>query len=99
MSDKGLKKAVLIGAVSGAAATLAIALSMDLFFSDTFQGSWKDAAAKDAVKLFGPARGANQCIVISLLVGVLSFLAAFGGLMGAAAGLILNRFFKKVLKL
>lgn len=99
MPDKGLKKAVLIGAISGAVITLAIALSMDLFFSDTFQGSWRDAAAKDALKLFGPRWGANSCVVISLLVVVMGFLAAFGALLGAAAGIALNRFFKVVLKI
>ncbi|HTG00612.1 MAG TPA: hypothetical protein VK654_08500 [Nitrospirota bacterium] len=97
--DKGLKKAVLIGAISGAVITLAIALSLDLFFADTMQGSWREAAAKDAVKMFGPVRGSNPCIAISLLVAVMGFLAAFGALLGAVAGLMMNRFFKLVLKL
>jgi len=99
LADKGLKKAVLIGATLGAVITLAIALSMDLFFSDTIQGTWKDAAAKDAVRMFGPEPGKNSCVVMSLLIAVMAFLAAFGALLGAAAGLIMNRFFKNVLKL
>jgi hypothetical protein len=99
MSDKGLKKAVLIGAVIGALVTLGIALSMDLFFSDTFQGSWRDAAAKDVTRMFGPACGQNVFAVSLVLVVVMSFLGCFGALMGAAAGLIMNRFFKVLLKL
>jgi hypothetical protein len=99
MSDKGLKKAVLIGAVAGAVVTLGIALSMDLFFSDTFQGTWWDAAAKDVTKMFGPACGQNIFAVTLVLVLVMGFLAGFGALLGAAAGLIMNRFFKLVLKL
>jgi len=99
MSDKGLKKAVLIGAVTGAVVTLGIALSMDLFFSDTFQGTWRDAAAKDVTKMFGPACGQNIFAVTLVLVLVMGFLAGFGALLGAAAGLIMNRFFKMVLKL
>jgi hypothetical protein len=99
MSDKGLKKAVLIGAIIGALITLGIALSMDLFFSDTFQGSWRDAAAKDVTRMFGPACGQNVFAVTLVLGVVMSFLAGFGALMGAAAGLIMNRFFKVLLKL
>ncbi len=99
MSDRGLKKAVLIGAGIGAFATLAIALSMDMFFSDTLQGTWRDAAAKDVTRMFGPACGQNTFAVMLVLVIVMGFLAAFGALLGAAAGLIMNRFFKFVLKL
>jgi hypothetical protein len=99
MSDKGLKKAVLIGAALGGLATLGIALSMDLFFADTLQGTWRDAAAKDVTKMFGPACGQNVFAVMFVLVLVMAFLAAFGALLGAAAGLVMNRFFKIVLKL
>ncbi len=99
MSDKGLKKAVIIGAVAGAAITLGIALSMDLFMSDTLQGTWRDAAAKDVTKMFGPACGHNAFAVMLVLVLVMGFLAGFGALLGAAAGLVMNRFFKLVLKL
>ncbi len=99
MSDKGLKKAVIIGAVAGAVITLGIALSMDLFFSDTFQGTWRDAAAKDVTRMFGPGCGQNSFAVMLVLVFVMSFLAGFGAMLGAAAGLIMNRFFKVVLKL
>jgi hypothetical protein len=99
VADKGLRRAVLIGATLGAVVTFAIALSMDLFFADTIQGTWRDAAAKDAVRMFGPERGKNSCVVMSLLIAVMSFLAAFGALLGAAAGLIMNRFFKKMLKI
>jgi len=99
MSDRGLKKAVLVGAVLGALATLGIALSMDLFFSDTLQGTWWDASAKDVTKMFGPACGHNVLAVALVLLIVMGFLAGFGALLGAAAGLIMNRFFKMVLKL
>ncbi len=99
MSDKGLKKAVLVGAVLGALITLGIALSMDLFFSDSLQGTWRDASAKDVTKMFGPACGHNVFVVYLVLVIVMGFLAGFGAMLGAAAGLIMNRFFKMVLKL
>jgi len=99
MGDKGLKKAVILGAVIGALITLAIALSMDLFMSDSLQGTWWDAAAKDVTKMFGPSCGQNSFAVLLVLVLVMGFLAGFGAMLGAAAGLLMNRFFKTVLKL
>lgn len=98
MSDKGLKKAIIIGALIGALMTLGTALSMDVFFSDTFQGTWRDAAAKDVTKMFGPACGQNWFAVTLVLVFVMGFLAGFGALLGAAGGVIMNRFFKFVIR-
>ncbi len=99
MSDKGLRKAVIIGAAAGAVITLAIALGMDFFMSDALQGTWREAAAKDVTRMFGPSCGQNSFAVMLVLVLVMGFLAGFGALLGAAAGLIMNRFFKIVLKL
>jgi hypothetical protein len=99
MADKGLKRAVIIGGVLGGLITLGIALSMDLFFADALKGTWKDAAAKDVTKMFGPSCGQNTFAVMLMLVSVMSFLAGFGALLGAAAGLMMNRFYKVILKL
>ncbi len=98
MSERGLKKAVIIGAVIGALISLGAALSMDIVFSNTLQGTWWDAAAKDVTKMFGPACGKNYFAVTLVLVIVMGFLAAFGAILGAAAGLAMNRFFKLLLK-
>jgi len=98
MSDRGLKKAVIVGAGIGALVSLGAALSMDIVFSDTLQGTWRDAAAKDVTRMFGPACGKNYFAVTVVLMIVMGFLAAFGALLGAAAGLAMNRFFKLLLK-
>lgn len=98
MADKGLKKAIIIGAVIGALITFGTALSMDMFFSDTFQGTWRDAAIKDVTKMFGQECGQNWFAVTLALVIVMGFLACFGALLGAAGGAIMNRFFKVVIK-
>jgi hypothetical protein len=99
MSDKGLKKAINIGATIGAVFSLGTALSMDIFLSGTLQGTWWDAAVKDVTRMFGPAWGQNFFAVGLVLVLVMAFLAGFGALLGAAGGLIMNKFFKTVLKL
>jgi hypothetical protein len=98
-ADKGLKKAVIIGATIGALVSLGAALSMDIVMSDTLQGTWWDAAARDVTKMFGPAWGQNSFVVSLVLVFVMAFLAGFGALLGAAGGITLNIFFKSVLKL
>ncbi len=98
VSDKGLKKAIIIGAAAGALITLGTALSMDFFFSDTFQGTWRDAAIKDVTRMFGPACGQSWLAVTLVLVFVMGLLAVFGAFMGVIAGVIMNRFFKLLLK-
>jgi hypothetical protein len=98
MSDRGLKKAVIIGAAVGALISLGAALSMDIVFSDTLRGTWRDAAVKDVTEMFGPACGKNYFAVTLVLVAVMAFLAAFGAFLGAAAGLAMNRFFKLLFK-
>ena len=98
MSDRGLKKAVIIGAALGALSTLGAAISMDYFLSSSLQGTWRDAAVKDVTKMFGPACGQNWFAVTLVLVVVMGFLAGFGAMLGAIAGTIMNRFFKLVLK-
>ncbi len=98
MGDTTLKKAVITGAGGGALFTLGTALAMDVFFSDTLQGTWRDAAARDVTKMFGASCGQNWFAVTLVLVIVMAFLAAFGAVLGAAAGAIMNRFFSFVLK-
>jgi hypothetical protein len=99
MRDKGLKKAIIIGASIGAVLSLGAALSMDIVLSDTLQGTWWDAAARDVTRMFGPAMGQNFVVVALVLLLVMAFLAGFGALLGAAGALIMNVFFKSVLKL
>jgi len=98
MSDRGLKKAIIIGAAFGALATLGIAFSMDYFMAGSLQGSWWDSSAKDVTKMFGPACGKNAFAVGLMLALVMGFLAAFGAVLGVIGGVIMNRFFKMLLK-
>ncbi len=98
MSDTGLKKAIIIGAVIGAVVTLASALAMDYVLSSSLQGTWRDAAAKDVTRMFGPSCGQNWFAVTFLLVAVMAFLAAFGAVLGVIGGVIINRFFRMLLK-
>lgn len=98
MGDPGLKKAVIIGALAGAAVTLAAAFAMDHFLGDSLAGTWRDAAAKDVTKMFGPACGSNWFAVTLVLTAVMTFLAAFGAVLGIIGAVIVNRFFRFLLK-
>jgi hypothetical protein len=75
MSDKGIKKAIIIGASVGALVSLGVALSMDMFLSGSLQGTWWDAATKDVTKMFGPSCGQNAFVVGLVLFLVMAFLA------------------------
>lgn len=97
-NDRGLKRAIIIGAVIGAALTLGVALSMDYFLSGSLQGTWRDAAAKDVSRMFGPGCGQNWFAVTLMLVLVMGFLALFGAVLGVIGAVIINRFFKFLLK-
>ena len=98
MSDTGLKKAIIIGAIAGAVVTLGAALAMDYVLSSSIQGTWRDAAVKDVTKLFGPACGQNWFAVTLVLVFVMTLLAGFGAVMGVIGAVIINRFFRALLK-
>ena len=98
MPDKGFKKAIIIGAIAGAVVTLGAALSMDYMLSSSIQGTWRDAAVKDVTKLFGPACGQNWFAVTLVLVFVMTLLAGFGAVMGVIGAVIINRFFRALLK-
>jgi hypothetical protein len=98
VSDKGLKKALIIGASLGAVITLGVAISMDYVLASSLQGTWRDAAVKDVTKMFGKTCGQNWFAVTLVLVVVMGFLAFFGAILGAVAGVVMNRFFKVLLK-
>lgn len=98
VADNGLKKAIIIGAVLGAIVTLGSALAMDYVLSSSIQGTWRDAAAKDVTKMFGPACGGNWYAVTLVLAAVMAFLAVFGAVLGIIGAVIINRFFRMLLK-
>jgi len=88
----------MIGAVAGTLITLAAAVVMDVVLADALQGTWRDAAAKDVMRMFGPACGRSWLAVTLMLVAVLGFLGAFGAVLGIIAAVFLHRFFRALLK-
>ncbi|MDA8099541.1 MAG: hypothetical protein M0042_07940 [Nitrospiraceae bacterium] len=98
MTDKGFRRTIILSAVAGAVVTLGAAFAMDYLLADSLHGTWRDAAAKDVTRMFGPRCGQNPFAVGIVLVAVMGFLAAFGAAMGAIGGAIISRFFRMLLK-
>jgi hypothetical protein len=87
------KKFLLAGAVIGAILSLSISLLMDVVFEDSFQGTWRDAIAKDLNTLFSAAVTASSIIVNVLFIFVLGILSAFGAFMGYLFSFFIYKFF------
>ena len=80
--DKKLKLVLLLGALGGAALSVAIALLMDVLYADSLGGTWRDAIAGDAEKLFSVSLSPEGLVVTVLFTFILAVLGAFGALMG-----------------
>lgn len=80
--DRKLKLVLLLGALGGAALSVAIALLMDVLYADSLGGTWRDAIAGDAEKLFSVSLSPEGLVVTLLFIVILAILGAFGALMG-----------------
>lgn len=94
MDDPGkAKKYVIIGAVIGGIIGLAISLLMDTMYADSFQGTWREAIAKDLNTFFSLGVTAKSIIVYIMLFFVLGVLTAFGAFLGFIFSFFLYKFF------
>lgn len=87
------KKYVIIGAVIGGIISLAISLLMDIMYADSFQGTWREAIAKDLNTFFALGVSAKSIIVNIVFVLVLGVLSAFGAFLGFIFSFFLYKFF------
>ena len=94
MRDRGKAKKILLGgAVSGGIISLAISLLMDTMYADSFQGTWRDAIAKDLNTFFSLGVSSKSFLVNILFVFVLGILTAFGAFLGFIFSFFLYKFF------
>ena len=93
MRDRGKAKKILLGgAVSGGIISLAISLLMDTMYADSFQGTWRDAIAKDLNTFFSLGVSSKSILVNILFVFVLGILTAFGAFLGFIFSFFLYKF-------
>jgi hypothetical protein len=87
------KRYLYSGAVIGGIISLTITLLMDTFYSDSFQGTWRDAIAKDLNTFLSLGATSKSIIVYIGFVFVLALLTAFGAFMGFIFSFFLYKFF------
>lgn len=93
MDDPGkAKKYVTAGAVLGGLISLAISLLMDTMYADSFQGTWREAIAKD-LNTFSPGVSPKGIVVNIVFIFVLGILTAFGAFLGFIFSFFLYKFF------
>jgi hypothetical protein len=94
MDDQGkARKFLLGGALIGGIISLSITLLMDTMYGDSFQGTWRDAIAKDINTFFSLGVTAKSVIVNVVFVFVLGILSAFGAFLGFIFSFFLYKFF------
>ncbi len=87
------KRYLYSGAVIGGVISLTITLLMDTFYADSFQGTWRDAIAKDLNTFLSLGVTSKSIIVYIGFVFVLALLTAFGAFMGFIFSFFLYKFF------
>lgn len=87
------KRYLYSGAVVGGIISLTISLLMDTFYSDSFQGTWRDAIAKDLNTFLSLGVTSKSIIVYIGFIFVLALLTAFGAFMGFIFSFFLYKFF------
>jgi hypothetical protein len=99
MEDKKkAKKYLLAGSIMGGALSLSVTFLMDTFYADTFQGTWRDAIAKDLNTFFSLTVSSNSIIVIISFIGIIILMAAIGSFMGFIFSFFLYKFFSFLTK-
>jgi hypothetical protein len=94
MRDPGkAKKILLSGAVIGGIISLAITLLMDSMYADSFQGTWRDAIAKDLNTFLSLGVTSKSILVNIFFIIVLGILTAFGAFLGFIFSFFLYKFF------
>lgn len=88
------KKFLFIGAAIGGITSLAISLLMDVMYADSFQGTWRDAIAKDLNSLLHLGVSPRNIIVYLIFMLVLGLLTAFGAFLGFIFSFFLYKFFR-----
>jgi hypothetical protein len=94
MTDtKKAREFLLIGAIIGGIFSLALTLLMDTMYADSFQGTWRDAIAKDINTFFSLGVSADSIIVYVVFFFVLAILTAFGAFLGFIFSFFMYKFF------
>ncbi|NOY64478.1 MAG: hypothetical protein GXO97_03655 [Nitrospirae bacterium] len=88
------RKFLLIGSLIGGLLSVAIALLMDILFSDALQGTWRDAISHDLHNFFSLNTTPDSIIVYVIFIFILLILFVIGALFGSIFTMLIYRFMK-----
>ncbi len=88
------RRFLLIGSFIGGLISVAIALLMDLLFSDALQGTWRDAITHDLNRYFSLNTTPDSFIVYVVFILILAVLFVIGAFFGSIFTMLIYRFMK-----
>lgn len=88
------RKFLIGGAIIGGLMSISISLLMDSVYSESMQGTWRDAIAKDLNSLMSLGVSSSSFVVTLAFICILAVLAAFGAFMGFIFSFFLYKFFE-----
>ncbi|HHN65302.1 MAG TPA: hypothetical protein ENK09_08080 [Nitrospirae bacterium] len=88
------RRFLLIGSFIGGLISVAIALLMDLLFSDALQGTWRDAITHDLNRYFSLHTTPDSFIVYVVFILILAVLFVIGAFFGSIFTMLIYRFMK-----
>lgn len=95
MENQGrIRKFLLGGAIIGGLMSVSISLLMDSIYSESMQGTWRDAIAKDLNNLLSLGVSPTSMLVTLAFIVILAILAVFGAFMGFIFSFFLYKFFE-----
>ncbi len=89
-----LRRFLILGGLIGGILSVAIALLMDVLFSDALQGTWTTSISHDLNRCFHLNTTPKSFIVYIVFILILGILFIIGALLGALFSVILYRFFQ-----
>lgn len=87
-----VKRTLLAGAIFGVVMGVSVSLSMDFMMSGA-EGGWYESVEHDANLFLGPDWAERSWFIYSGIVVIIGGIGVIGGIIGAAFGAIVGKFF------
>jgi len=88
-----VKTTLLAGAIFGMVLGVSVALSIDFMMGGGTEGGWYESVKHDAGLVLGPDWTERNWFIYSGIVIIIGGIGVIGGIIGAAFGAIIGKFF------
>ena len=88
-----VKRTLLAGAIFGLVMGVSVALSMDFMMGGGAEGGWYESVKHDTNLFLGPDWAERDWFIYSGIVVIVAGIGVIGGIIGAAFGAIIGKFF------